>query len=270
MIDRVIAVYPRELDTKRFVKRAAKESDAEWVIERPCIVENGGGQVVAVFGRFEEKKLSGIRSAAEKIRYETSTRTGGLKTTSRIFGFMPRNVIRKDFCGSVSLSLQEPRYHHALTDFGMELSDVYARHAPEIYKKHARKIEQEVKQDWVMLGTPFTSGIINKNNSLKYHFDSGNYDGFFSCMVVLRKNIEGGRLCIPQWNVKFDLPDGAFLLFDGQSVLHGVTPIKRLNSKSYRYSAVYYSLKTMKNCLSPKEEISRIRIVKRKREQGRV
>jgi len=115
----------------------------------------------------------------------------------------------------------------------------------------------------------FTSGIVNENNPLKYHFDTGNFKDVFSCMVVFKNGVENGFLSLPEYDVGFQLPNNSIFLFDGQGILHGVTPITRQTPESYRYSVVYYSLKRMWQCLEIDEELARIRKKKTSRERAR-
>jgi len=49
-------------------------------------------------------------------------------------------------------------------------------------------------------------------------------------------------------------------LFDGQSILHGVTPITKTSEDAVRFTVVYYSLKQMWSCESPGDEIQRMRM----------
>ena len=58
-------------------------------------------------------------------------------------------------------------------------------------------------------------------------------------------------------------------MFDGQGIMHGVTPITYESPLSYRYSIVYYSLKQMWKCLTIDEELVRIRNKKTQREKIR-
>lgn len=266
---KTIEVEPVTIDIKKLLKRSARESDVRKLCKDQEAIIVHAGKVVGVVGKFHPLELLEIKAAIKSVPYDVSERTAGLKSTSRIFGFMPRNTIRKDFCAATAMAFNEPKQHKVFTKFAKLLAEKYFFHANETYRNHTETVRKEILPEWVIPETPFTSGIVNKNNPLKYHYDSGNYDGCFSCMLVIQKNIGGGHLSIPEWDLKFALPDGAFFLFDGQSVLHGVTPIKPLNAKSYRYSVVYYTLKLMKNCLPPDQEIKRIRAVKRLREQGR-
>ncbi len=56
---------------------------------------------------------------------------------------------------------------------------------PEYYLKQSEEI-QKVLLDWRIEDSFFTSGIINNKNALNYHFDSGNFEGCMSAMVVLQ------------------------------------------------------------------------------------
>jgi hypothetical protein len=120
-----------------------------------------------------------------------------------------------------------------------------------------RKKEQRILPEYTITKTPFTSGVVNKENALAYHFDKGNFAGMQSAMIVLCKDIMGGHLVLPEYNVAFKIKNNTLILFDGQNVLHGVSPIKKCNDKGYRYSIVYYSMKELWKCLTQEEEIIR-------------
>jgi hypothetical protein len=45
-------------------------------------------------------------------------------------------------------------------------------------------------------------------------------------------------------------------MFDGQELLHGVTPIKQLSEHARRYTIVFYSLVGMWSCLPLDEELA--------------
>lgn len=263
-----IEIKRKEVDFKEYVKRSAKESDYSTLITEECLItENGNPKIL--YAKLDEEKTKYIRQAVKNIRYDESTRTGGLKTRSRIFGYNPRNVIRKDFCSATSLSVESPVEHQIICDFGHELSELYAHNFPDIYKRHGDVTTEKMLSEWVLSGTPFTSGIVNKNNPLKYHFDSGNLKDVLSNMVVFKNGVEGGFLSCPEFDVGFEVADNTVILFDGQNILHGVTPITSRHKKGYRYSVVYYTLQQIWNCLPMTEEIARARNVRVKREKNR-
>lgn len=252
---------------KELNKKSPLDSDASIVVSEPTIFTLNGKPII-VYGKLDQN-LEAIREACKNIRYEKSDRTGGLKTESRIFGFKPRRIIRGDFCSSTSLAKESPKEHSLITNFGKVFCELYSQHLPDVFSNHKQTVEG-VLPEWVIPGTVFTSGIINKKNSLKYHWDSGNFKDCMSCMLVLRKDIEGGMLSIPEFDLKLDLQDSTYLIFDGQKILHGVTQIKPLNKFSYRYSIVFYALKQMCNCLPFKKELDRVRKVKKAREEKRL
>lgn len=258
-----------DINYRDYIKRSALERDFEQLIDHDCIlVDAETGQVLVVYKELDFND-QGILWALNTIRYDSNTRTNGLKTTSRIFGYSPRIPLRKDFCSTTSLALDQPEQHAEVCKYGVKIAGLYSKFTPETYGQHQQIIKAKVLDEYAIKDTPFTSGIINKNNPLKYHFDSGNFKNVYSCMAVFKQDIEGGHLSLPEYGVGFELRHNSVFMFDGQSILHGVTPIRRLSSKANRYSIVYYSLQKIWNCLPLTEEVARIRQLKTKRERGR-
>lgn len=260
----------RTVDLTKFVKRSALETDYDQLINEDVIgIDADTKQIIFVHCRlgFDDRD---IMWALDRIRCEENTRTDGLKTRSRIFGYNPRNVVRKDFCSTTSLALEQPKEHAIVCRYGVEIAGLYSEFTPETYKQHQAIMKSKVLDEWAIRNTPFTSGIINKNNPLKYHFDSGNFKGVYSCMAVFKRDVRGGYLSLPEYGVGLSLPHNSVFMFDGQSVLHGVTPITKLNTEAMRYSIVYYSLQQIWKCLPLSDEIARIRNLKTVRERNRV
>jgi hypothetical protein len=219
-----------------------------------------------------EADTRNLRWAVKTIEYEESIRTNGLKTRSAIFGFSPRIVLRKDFCSSTSMSKSFPKQHYVICKFADELIKLYETYFPETLIRHEAIVQTKVKAGWRMGKTPFTSGIVNKNNPLKYHHDAGNFKNVLSNMIVLKKGVRGGRLACPEFDIKFECDDNHVVIFDGAEILHGVTPIIKAedDESAYRYSVVYYSLEQMWKCEDINEEVKRIRRVKKEREFKRI
>ena len=67
---------------------------------------------------------------------------------------------------------------------------------------------------------------------------------------------------MPEYDIKINLLNGSVAMFDGQAILHGVSPIVKTREDYYRYTIVYYSLKRMRDCIEPKEELQRVQAVK--------
>lgn len=257
----------RELDLEQYKMRSAKEVDYSQLITESTLIYEGDTLMIAYVEL--DMDCRDVVKALQSIKYEKNARTSGLVTTSRIFGFSPRNVIRKDFCSATSLAKEQPEHHAIIAAYAAKVGEYYEQLNPDLYSKHQATTEQHVIGDYRIKESPFTSGIINKNNPLKYHFDTGNFEDVWSGMLVFKQDVEGGYLSVPQYDIGFELKHNSLLMFDGQGLLHGVTPIKRLSKAAFRYSIVYYSLRQMWNCLPITDELLRIRKLRTEREERR-
>ena len=254
----------RALDLNAYKLRSAQEDDYDTLVtESSAVYENGDLMIV-----YQELDLdcADIVQALQNIRYETSSRTDGLPTTSRIFGFSPRVTIRKDFCSATSLAKEQPAEHALVCQYAEKVADCYQRVNNPLYEQHLAATEGHVIGEYRVKNSPFTSGIINKNNPLKYHFDTGNFKSVWSCMLVFKHQVGGGYLSVPEYGLGFELKHNSLFMFDGQGLLHGVTPIRKRSATAFRYSIVYYSLREMWNCLPITDELLRIRNLKTERE----
>lgn len=226
--------------------------------------------IVSVRKYRNEQRLARLHQASSKIKYPTGAkRTNGLPVKNRSFGFTTRNVIRGDYCSAASLARESPEVHSELCDFAAEIAGVYSECLPSAFERHAIRAINRIASEW-NLGTDqdvFTSGNANRNNAIAYHYDTGNIKGACSAMIVLRNNVTGGELILPEYDVGIYLDDGDCLFFDGQGVLHGVEPLV-IGHGGYRISLVYYTLDQMWKCLTGTQEIERIKKEKTEREQA--
>jgi hypothetical protein len=252
------------IDLKSFKRRQALETDTTNLITESTKIFHNGKPIILYY-EFDEE-LADMYWALSTLKYNKTVRTAGLSTFSRTFGYLPRLTLKRDFCTNSAMATQNPKQHKIVMDFGQHLAKLYKTEFPEVYENHLKLTSENVLNQYIIPGTPFTSGIINKTTALHYHFDAGNIQGVFSNMVVLKNGIRGGHLSCPEFNIKFELKSGSVIFFDGQKILHGVTPIQKIHPHGYRYSAVYYSLKGMWNCLPIAEEVNRIRDRKLARE----
>lgn len=253
---------------KELVKKAVRASDGTKVLKgEGRVVEEGTGRTVALLSKLDD--INDLAWALKTLTFQTGERTLGLKSTSRIFGYRPRITIRQDYCSAASMAKDHPEQHDVLIKYAQKLAKLYQRLDPEFYGQHYDKVAQEVLDEWRIPETPFTSGICNKNNQLKYHYDAGNFKGVRSVMIVATKGMKGGELVLPEYDCKVEFENGSLIIFDGASELHGVAPISLVNKNGYRFSVVYYSLLQMRHCLPCDEELKRIRNVKRNRENKR-
>jgi 2-oxoglutarate-Fe(II)-dependent dioxygenase family protein len=256
------------LELADYKMRSAQEDDYHTLVTESTLVYEGDTLMI---GYVElDLDCSDIVAALLRIPYVKDFRTDGLPTASRIFGFSPRNVLRKDFCSATTLAKEAPADHAVIANYAAKVADYYRSLNPTLYGAHLEATDAHVVGDYRVKDSPFTSGIINKNNPLKYHFDSGNFRDVWSCMLVFKRDVQGGYLSVPQYGLGFELKHNSLFMFDGQSLLHGVTPISKQNARAFRYSIVYYSLREMWNCLPITDELLRIQQLRTQREEKRV
>jgi hypothetical protein len=246
------------IDVKEYRHRSAAESDCSILIdEDTTIMVDGKPLVVYIANVSGEAKM--LFDALTKIKYDSTVRTSGLVTSSRIFGYAPRNGIRNLPCRSTSLARESPKENRILKKFASVAAHYYNKTNEDLAKRHQQMTDEKVLGNYKMDDSMFTSGIVNHNNPLKYHFDSGNYVGVWSAMFAFKRDIEGGHLACPELDIAFKCSNHSLTMFDGQSILHGVTPIKKMKSDAVRYTVVYYSLKSMWSCETPQNEVERMR-----------
>lgn len=278
-----IPLEQRPINKEDFLRRSAAESDTEKVYDEPGIYTLNGkpviiyGRLTGAYGRMQwAMKTLGFAPESRTSKGGHLTRRGSSMRSairglgeSRTFGFRPRIALAGNYCTAASSAYSHPPQHGALCDFGVMLSNLYETAAPEVAAHHDEQLKH-ISPEWRIPGTRFTSGIVNRNNPLKYHHDRGNLYDVMSCMVVFRDLCKGGFLSIPEFNARWLLEDRSYFFFDGQSYLHGVTPIEKMNKRAYRYSVVYYALRAMEKCGTLEEEVGYARAEKRARERRRV
>lgn len=250
----VIEAERKKLNIQEYKKRSAKVEDFKELITDSTLVKING-KIEIVYIENVEEDLEIIFDAIKSIKYSKSNRSSGLISTSRIFGYSPRIVFRNLPCRITSLAEEFPKQHY-IVEKGAEIAKKYYElYNPEKAQEHMKITEERILPQYRISNTMYTSGIINENNPLKYHFDSGNFKNTWSAMFGFRKKTEGGYLSLPELELGIEIKNNSLLLFDGQSILHGVTPIKMLEKDSKRYTIVYYSLQQMWNCKPIDDEI---------------
>ena len=253
----------RKIDQKEFRNRSAVETDCTTLIQESTTVMVGGRVVIVYISDVRDIRVDRIAAVIKRVKCVKDIRTSGLVTTSRIFGFAPRNELRRHACRAVSLAHEMPTVHSIIAEGSEAVANLYLETMPDMYKQHKEQIGK-LKREYLLGDSLFTSGIVNRNNPLRYHFDSGNFDNCCSAMLGFKTNIEGGRLCVPELDVKLEVGHKSLTLFDGQGLLHGVTPIIKKKKNAMRFTVVYYSLRQMWNCEEPTDELERGRAMRAK------
>ena len=251
-------VKAKNLNIKEYRDRSATQEDCETLIDQDTTLLVDGKPVCVYIEKVPDK-VDDLFDCLTRIKYDTTTRTSGLITSSKIFGYAPRNAIRNLPCRAVGLASSQPRENEILKKFADIAARIYSEPNQDLSIKHKKMTEDNVIKQYKMSGSMFTSGIVNHNNPLKYHFDTGNYIGVWSAMFAFKRDVEGGYLSFPEYGIALKTSHASLSMFDGQSILHGVTPIKKMKPTAVRYTIVYYSLKSMWSCETPQGEIERMR-----------
>jgi hypothetical protein len=201
--------------------------------------------------------------------FPLARRQSGVPSRSMTFGFLPRMPLnQRDYCSRSSSDRNHPRLREALYFYAQQMSKVLEKWFPERYELSVQAMKT-VRKDWVIPNSIFTSGILNQDNPLVYHYDSGNFEGTWAVMISFKRQISGGHLVLPELGVKLACADSSISIFNNQEELHGVSPIHQTGPDSYRYTVVFYSMEQICKCGSPQEELVRANKQRTKTEQKR-
>ena len=247
----------RKVDAKQYIRRTAVEYDCAELVDCPTTVIDGDGIPLIVYDvGIKCKEMKRAKAGLLGIKYEMSTRgisQRGMACRSKVFGYAPRDGRRRQPCRSVSSHTTDKDSADALAACAVFIEGWYEQKLGKQYSHHKESVKI-LRDDWRLGGTVFTSGIANYNNALEYHYDSGNFKQCASVMIGFRQHAAGGSLCVPELDMRFAIDDFSVIAFDGQSLIHGVTPIK-IRRSGFRATAVYYSLRRMWSCKPIDEEL---------------
>ena len=260
-----------EIDRKQH--KVIKDEDYDLLITEPSIIYCDNAPVAYYLpeGSYESK-LNGesLRNALSGLNfpYAKKGRTSGISTQSHTFGWMPRRVIRHDFCHISAMAETKPILHKMLVDYGKEASALYEEYVPAVWKQHKETMENQIRKDFWISGL-YTSGIVNKDLTLGGHVDGGNVRKTWNTQMTLKKDIEGGYLVLPELRIALEVADLSMTIFEAQNICHGVTPIHKTSVDSSRYSIVWYSMRDLAKCFDFQDELERIQKLKTQREWKR-
>jgi hypothetical protein len=168
------------------------------------------------------------------------SRLSGIKAPSKTFGYLPPQPLRNRFtCQAADLERADPELSARLADLGDMAWDETCRAMPGPSAVHHAAVQRTIEPLWRINAGAWTSGIINRNNPLPYHRDSGNLDGCVSAMVCLRRGAHGGHLHIAPYDTWLAIGDRTLTVFDGAHLMHGVSPFA-LDRHGRRFTIVFY------------------------------
>lgn len=271
---RELLVRPTKL-TELHLRPVTLEAVEHRIAEPVVVRDERDGQPLFVYLDLKTEPLTHLSAVATRIALANVTtwaeraRTNRLKSRATTFGYQPRITLRRDYCAQTRLTREQPAESEQLFALARRCAHHYAEWNPTVFWNHVEEVEREVLPCWRIGGTPFTGGIVNETTNLAYHRDNGNYKRTWSAMVVLREHVAGGWLVVPELDLAIETADLSLTMFYGQDYWHGVSPLHRTRRNGRRYSIVFYSLKTMRNCLCPEDEFTRYRQVRTVRERNR-
>lgn len=243
-----------------------KEVSAFHIINRlepnTIIMDEATEKPLIVFGEFEKNQE--VKSILPSLKYTNQKRLTQMKNDyggdilSQNFGFKPMRTVFQQPASASKFNSDYPKEYKKIASLGAEMMGLYKRYSEENYNRQIEMIS-EVDEQWKIPGTFFTQGVINDSVNFSYHYDRGNFKNCWSCMAVFREDVDGGELVIPGIKTALAIKDHNYVFFDGQSLLHGVTPIKKTSQYGRRFSIVFYALEAMKNCGTYEEEIAKAR-----------
>lgn len=174
--------------------------------------------------------------------FGSTGRLSGIENPAMTFGYSVAQPLRQRYgCGLSRFDVQHQGPANALKIVADTAWSRVQTYMPEI-AQDARERVSEIGRDWLMgNGIPFTSGVINRSAALPYHRDSGNVRDSWSAMIVLRKNMRGGELHLPEYATWLACRHASVCVFRGQNMLHGVTPMAKEEADGHRFSIVYYA-----------------------------
>jgi hypothetical protein len=180
-----------------------------------------------------------------------STRTSGTKTKSSVFGYMPRNALRYNYCRKTIATKNELKNWNVLTNFAKEkLMPFYIEN---FFLDSEKKMQEKILEDWKIDDTIFTTISINFNQLIKTHTDSFNTKGSLSNVLILKQNAKGGELYLPEYDAYVPQNHGDLTVFRGEEILHGVCNCDLTNG--FRASLVFYQLEQLQHCYPYLEEL---------------
>lgn len=197
------------------------------------------------------KETENLVKASLSTDAKSSTRTSGAKTRSSVFGYMPRNALRYNYCRKTISTKTETKNWNVLVDFAKnKLMPFYLEN---FYIDLEKKMQDRILSDWKIDDTIFTTISINFNQLIKTHTDSFNTKGSLSNVLILKENARGGELYLPEYDAYIPQNHGDLTIFRGEEILHGVCECDI--SKGFRASLVFYQLEQLKHCYPYLEEI---------------
>ena len=237
------------------------------ITENAAIIDSQTGKVVVLHVVCATDLATDLAASLGQVKWDdqvfsnvtTTSRLSGMATTHRTFGYQPPVPMRRRYgCSRSQFNSEYPLAMDQIAQFCRVSEHLFRTHASDVHDLTAQKVRESIQPAWLIAGTPWSSGIINKTVSLPYHRDQANVPSSWSAMMVCRRQVEGGMLHLADYDTYLAVPHGSITIFDGQSITHGVTPFTMASPAAFRYSIVSYAKQGMKKCCAdPTQEARR-------------
>jgi hypothetical protein len=234
----------KKIELQKIGEACLKRNTNDLPLYPVCIDENSiivEEKTQKFIGLYLKEALSNqcFYEQAQGLNFKKSNRTSGLQSQSLIFGAAPEDPLK-------NLPARLVRNEEKTNRFWLSLlkkaNQIFETNLPEKAAEQRKIIKDAIKPFWILPGGLFTSGIINKSTQLMTHTDNGNLENAVSVMFCFKKNIVGGTLALPEYQVDIEIGPGSCFIFDGQSVSHGVRKFIKTQLNSNRYTIVFYAL----------------------------
>jgi hypothetical protein len=231
---KIIKKESRKINQSHKEGQLAQDSHYETIVDEPSIIYCDDKLVAGYFK--PNWDMEPLRNTLSEIKY-TGTQTQGIRVTNCQFGTHAG--------GPLHFTKKNPEAQSVLAEYSRGLCEIYQLVFPDRYKAHHIAAKEEIIDEAFLSDSLFTNGVINHTNALPYHFDVGNYPQAMTCVYSFSTDVHGGNLVFPLINLAIKPDDASVMIFDGLHLLHGVTPIRQLSDNAYRFTVVYYTLRTV-------------------------
>ena len=98
----------------------------------------------------------------------------------------------------------------------------------------------------------YTTGVINRDNAMRYHHDSGNVEDSYTGVVFVNSGVKGGELLLPELGIALKPQTCWGVIYRGDEFVHGAAPMTRVacntdpSQRGHRYSIVFHERKGFK------------------------
>lgn len=256
-----------ECGHKQIRAQAEPPRDSDLVIDRPVtIIDSDSGEVVAVHWLGAQSIATEMIRALRDVHWDdppleranNAGRLSGMHVAHRVFGYTPPQPMRKRYgCSRSRFDTDYPEAMELVGKFTLLAEWVFRTFAPDVHRRTGEMVRKVIHDDWRIERTLWSSGIINNTAALPMHMDSGNVQGSWSAMLGARHQMDGGLLYLADYDCYLTIPHGSISIFDGQSVVHGVTPLQPVGPDATRYTLVTYAKQAMRGCSSNRADEGR-------------